>query len=140
MKAYFEAMQEMSLEAMRELPSNLMDQLPTRTQSGFEGFVDDSSEAFPFQQDCIASYGRKVAVTQKGYLCLVPPKTEVGDMVCLIQSAGTPFILRKVETRDEIEPVGEQQLCALVGEAYVHGIMDGEIDNEASSWAAFEIQ
>lgn len=140
LEGYFEAMQDFSLEAMRELPDNLMNKLPIRTMSGFERFEDDISEAFHFQRDCIASYGRKVAVTQKGYLCLVPPKTEVGDMVCLIQSAGTPFILRKSKTRDENEFVGKQQLYALVGEAYVHGIMDGDMDNEELSWAAFEIQ
>lgn len=60
--------------------------------------------------------GRIVFVTSKGYLGLGPQHLQADDVVSIIQGAVTPFILR---------PTGDGRY-QLVGEAYVHGIMDGE--------------
>ncbi len=60
--------------------------------------------------------GRKLAITKSGYFAMVPPLAEVGDIICLIYGAQTPFVLRR-----------ESNGLQLVGECYVHGIMDGEI-------------
>ena len=60
---------------------------------------------------------RSFAVTQNGYLALVPKKTTPGHLVCVLRGGDVPFILK--QTQDEY--------LELVGEAYVHGIMDGEI-------------
>jgi hypothetical protein len=65
------------------------------------------------------SYGlrwRMFANTKGGYYAVVPPLAEVGDIICLIDGAQTPFVLRRDADR-----------LQLVGECYVHGIMDGEI-------------
>jgi len=40
-----------------------------------------------------------------------------GDAVCLLYRADVPFILR---------PVGKGQDYELIGEAYCHGLMEGE--------------
>lgn len=60
--------------------------------------------------------GRRVAVTRKGYLCLVPRGAVQGDVIWLVEGAQTPFVCR-----EEQESVSYQ----LVGDCYVHGVMDG---------------
>lgn len=60
--------------------------------------------------------GRRFCVTEKGYFGMVPPKSEVGDKICVFLGARTPFVLRR-----------EGEGYKLVGESYVHQIMDGEM-------------
>ena len=61
--------------------------------------------------------GRRFAVTSKGYMGLFPRTTEIGDSVCVFLGSHIPFVVRR-------RGGGEFEL---VGECYVHGIMDGEI-------------
>ncbi|KAK4494502.1 hypothetical protein PRZ48_014800 [Zasmidium cellare] len=63
---------------------------------------------------CVHIYDRRFAKTARGYFCLLPAETEVGDDVALLKGGKTPFVLRNgnMGTR-------------LVGESYVHGIMYG---------------
>lgn len=58
-------------------------------------------------------------VSSKGYVGLGPPGAQPGDMICIIYGLGVPMLLRN-------NGVGEEDTCVLVGEMYVHGIMDGE--------------
>lgn len=74
---------------------------------------------------------RQFAVTKKGYMALVPPGTDIGDAVCLFLAGPTPILLRRdgeSTGRSDVECSwrGESPTYQLVGEAYVHGIMDGE--------------
>jgi hypothetical protein len=62
-------------------------------------------------------------ITQKGYIGMGPPDTERGDQVWIFLGGQVPFIARKVEQDNVYE--GNRRLH-LVGDAYVHGIMDGE--------------
>jgi hypothetical protein len=66
------------------------------------------------------SYGRRTFGTSKGYLGLGPDSAQEGDWVCVIAGAAVPFILRE-------ESKG---MWKLVGECYLHGIMDGEFMDE----------
>ncbi|KAF4631737.1 hypothetical protein G7Y89_g6397 [Cudoniella acicularis] len=59
--------------------------------------------------------GRTFFLTQKGYYGLGPWGMREGDMVCVLFGAAVPFIIRP-----------QDGPWKLVGEAYVHGIMDGE--------------
>ncbi|KAK4169692.1 heterokaryon incompatibility protein-domain-containing protein [Cladorrhinum sp. PSN259] len=61
--------------------------------------------------------GRAFCVTRSGYMALVPPGTVAGDLVCVLYGLNTPFILRRCAEGGSVN---------LVGEAYVHGMMDGE--------------
>ncbi|KAL2043751.1 hypothetical protein N7G274_003270 [Stereocaulon virgatum] len=61
--------------------------------------------------------GRRFAITSKGYMGLVPRMTEIDDCVCVFLGSHIPFVVRR-------KGGGEFEL---VGECYVHGIMDGEI-------------
>jgi hypothetical protein len=71
----------------------------------------------------MAATGRTMAVTKDGYVAVVSPKTEVGDLVCVFYGLNTPFLVRpQVDINNE----GGTRLVRLVGEAYVHGMMDGQ--------------
>lgn len=62
----------------------------------------------------IRTKGRKVLVSEEGYLVLGPRLTEPGDIVTFLDGCRVPFILRP-------SPDGSFRL---VGEAYVFGVMD----------------
>lgn len=47
---------------------------------------------FKFVNGLGACSRRRFAVTQKGYLALVPPLTEAGDQVCAVLGAEVPFL------------------------------------------------
>ena len=59
--------------------------------------------------------GRKLFLTSDGLLGLCPKGAENGDQICILLGADVPMILRQ-----------EQEKYRLVGESYVHGMMDGE--------------
>ena len=59
---------------------------------------------------------RRFMVTKSGYIGLVPQLTEVGDIICALFGCDTPLVLR---------PINDHYI--LIGECYVHGLMDGEL-------------
>ncbi|KAI8670665.1 HET domain-containing protein [Fusarium keratoplasticum] len=73
------------------------------------------------------AWSRRLFVTKAGYMGLAHPSAQHGDIVVLLSGGRVPFIIRK-DSSDSSE------YYHIVGEAYVHGIMDGEllsiIDNE----------
>lgn len=60
--------------------------------------------------------GRRPFSTRTGFLGMGPQNIQINDVVVLLQGAETPFVFRS----------GRNRLYELVGEAYVHGIMNGE--------------
>jgi hypothetical protein len=60
---------------------------------------------------------------RKGWIGLGPPAAVKEDMVCILLGGATPFVLR---------PLGRDRY-RLVGECYVHGIMDGEAMDDLSN-------
>ncbi|KAK0672168.1 heterokaryon incompatibility protein-domain-containing protein [Cercophora samala] len=88
-------------------------------------------------------YGkRKLFFTEKGYLGLGPASCKVGDVIAILPGAEGPFVLRHghPECDDDDENKGKgnetEQVMSLVGQAYVHGIMNGEAVEEDG----FELQ
>ena len=59
--------------------------------------------------------------THNGFLGLGPPQAQRGDLIYIILGAYTPFLLRQ-KTAGE----GQRRLYELVGECYMHGLMNGE--------------
>lgn len=49
---------------------------------------------------------------------LCPPEAEVGDIICILFGCSVPVLLKKSKLREDH--------CTLVGECYVHEMMDGE--------------
>ena len=66
------------------------------------------------------AFSRVLAWTEKGYLAIVPADTKVGDAVALLDGGRMPFVLRTKQTGS-----------ALLGPAYVHGIMGGELSDSS---------
>ncbi|KAH7041462.1 heterokaryon incompatibility protein-domain-containing protein, partial [Microdochium trichocladiopsis] len=74
------------------------------------------------QMHCLS---RRMAFTSHGYVCLVPPGTVPGDRVAIVPGLSVPVVVRPVPGSGlDRRSVDEFQL---VGECYVHGIMDGEM-------------
>jgi hypothetical protein len=65
---------------------------------------------------------RRLGRTKKGYLCLVPASAQVGDEIALFRGGHVPLVIR-----DQ----GEEH-HALVGEAFVLEIMQGEAFDESA--------
>jgi hypothetical protein len=63
-----------------------------------------------------------IFISREGHLVLGPKVTKVGDVICIFQGGPVPFVLRQLG--------GDEYL--LVGECYVHGIMDGEAISNVS--------
>ncbi|KIX96246.1 uncharacterized protein Z520_08024 [Fonsecaea multimorphosa CBS 102226] len=61
---------------------------------------------------------RCFGVTSQGRLGLVPAEVRENDLLCVFRGAKVPFVLRPHRDSDRYE---------LIGEAYVHGIMHGEL-------------
>jgi hypothetical protein len=67
----------------------------------------------------LAIIGRKLFISkEEGWLGLAPMHAEVGDRIALLEGGKVPYILRP-------KP-GEENEWEIIGDAYVHGIMDGE--------------
>jgi hypothetical protein len=64
------------------------------------------------------TYARKAFMTSQGYIGLGPGYLAKGDVVCILFGGTVPFILRAQQS--------DYGGYRVVGEAYVHGIMDGE--------------
>ncbi len=84
----------------------------------------------------IASWGRRFVVSKKGYFGLVASEVRPGDLICILFGGQTPFVLRKVANLSNALMGGSKYLGGgghvyqLMGECYVHGIMDGEAYEE----------
>jgi hypothetical protein len=57
-----------------------------------------------------------------GYVGFVPQGAESGDEVVLLRGAQVPFVVRRWEGK--VVRTGTKEFV-LMGEAYVHGVMDG---------------
>ncbi|KAF5573203.1 het-6OR heterokaryon incompatibility (het-6OR allele) [Fusarium pseudocircinatum] len=83
---------------------------------GVSSDVEDDSMAF--WRDIVSCRGRKFFVTEKGYIGNGLSCVEPGDSVCILFGGDTPYIVRPNS------PSSNEYL--FLGNAYVHGIMDGE--------------
>ena len=84
---------------------------------GFLGYLHATWTKYP---DFVTSVThltlRRIAKTKGGYLCLVPASTKPGDEIWLFQGGKVPMVVRE----------GVYEHWELVGDAFVHGIMDGQ--------------
>ena len=73
--------------------------------------------------------GNRITKTRSGLLANVPGRSEAGDIVAIFYGWKTPFLLRPVEKG-----------YLLVGECYVHGIMNGEaIEKDMGTEEMFDV-
>lgn len=73
---------------------------------------------------------RAFVVTARGYLGLMPGLAARGDDICVLEGGKVPFVLRRTEgdVAAAVPESGAETMTRYkwVGEAYVHGIMQGE--------------
>ena len=77
-----------------------------------------SEKANPLLQQAVLGYVapyRKLFTTKKGTIGLGPRSMKPGDLVCILSGGRVPFIVR-----------AEGSYFRLVGESYVHGLMEGQ--------------
>jgi hypothetical protein len=67
-------------------------------------------------QALVACRRRRFGITDQGYMGLVPSCSQIGDEVHILGGATVPFVMRHRAERNFI----------LVGDAYIHGVMEGE--------------
>lgn len=87
-----------------------LDNLKTRRPSRVYREIQIAFEA--------AVKGRKFGTTSKRYIGLFPRGTRPGDQIGVLLGVHVPFVVR---------PWGTSGSFQLIGECYVHGIMDGEV-------------
>lgn len=76
--------------------------------------------------------GRRVCVTMKGYIGIVPPRSEIGDKIVVFIGMQTPSVLRMGNGNGGMKHQN-------IGECYVHGLMNGEIFDTGSPRREFEL-
>lgn len=91
-------------------------QLRDRTE-GPEPFTILKDQAFDF----IRTTDRQLFQSTGGYLGIVPITAQSGDEIMFLQVSPVPYVFRKTDQPGEYK---------LVGEAYVHGVMYGELWRE----------
>ena len=103
------------VEAVDDLQNKFGDQIKRED-------VDSSCEYLIFRMDPLmrligpAAHGRRLAYTSDNLLALVPSTAEIGDVLSIFQGTPLPFVLRQA-----------QRNYRLVGTAYIHNMMDGEV-------------
>ncbi|KAH8817198.1 heterokaryon incompatibility protein-domain-containing protein [Xylogone sp. PMI_703] len=80
---------------------------------------DDISEAFRVAYSC-----RKLFRTKRNYFGIAAESLAAGDKVWILAGAAVPLILRPAEN-------GGNEEWKVIGEAYIHGIMNGEAVRDA---------
>ena len=80
--------------------------------------------------------GRRFCITEQGRMGMFLPGTQVGDKICIVYGASTPWTIRHVGKKSVTTRMrGSDQWQGhtgldhdyhLVGECYVHGVMKGE--------------
>lgn len=89
-----------------------------RKMSALETFKSQTHATLP---------DRRLGVTKRGYIGMFPGVVENGDGVFVVAGAGVPFILRGVCGQEGRGEGKMGQFYQLVGDAYVHGVMYGEV-------------
>ncbi|KAH8657709.1 heterokaryon incompatibility protein-domain-containing protein [Xylariales sp. PMI_506] len=90
------------------------------SSSGFHGQDTDWGIDRTFNTAMERSLNRRLARTTGGYLGIVPAASQVGDALGLFRGGKVPFVIRKAQGAEDAR-------WELIGPAYVHGVMHGEL-------------
>ncbi|KAK8090460.1 hypothetical protein PG997_005421 [Apiospora hydei] len=101
------------------------------TEDAFKNLFNSVSRAYLTHINTLVSTvvnGKRFFVTEKGYIGWGPKSAEVGDSISMLPGADVPFLVRKLtgDVMPKSDEDGDVVNCTLVGEAYVHGLMNGE--------------
>jgi hypothetical protein len=77
------------------------------------------------------AYGRCFISTEKGYVGWAPQQCKKGDVVAVLAGGKVPYALRPEASSNPSEESGDsRKYYSVLGDAYIHGIMDGEVVTE----------
>lgn len=76
-----------------------------------------------------ATLNRRLFFTKRGYMGIGPAAMRAGDAAYVFAGGHMPFVTRRRRVR-AVPGVGRRECHELVGECYIHGIMDGEAMGE----------
>jgi hypothetical protein len=108
-------------------PANLRHGLLTRRSGTARSEEAEEDEIVKINQAIkSATTDRKFFLTTKGYMGLGPKELKEGDEVAVLVGGHTPFVLRGAGEQNIGEEIGEKQCYTLIGDCYVHGIMEGQ--------------
>lgn len=104
--------------------------LPVLVTGGIAFLTSGKSveEIMRFRSKMTVATQRRMIRTKEGLIGLAPELAQAGDFVCLLKGGMVPLVMRKLGSR-----------WMLIGDSYVHGIMQGEAFEEAKC-AEFWIQ
>ncbi|KAG4441005.1 hypothetical protein IFR05_003512 [Cadophora sp. M221] len=85
------------------------------SESQFPDDMETTEERYIHKLAVSHGPNRRLITTSKGYFGLGVNTCMPGDLVCVLYGCSTPVLLRRVEDH-----------CTFLGEAYLHGIMNGE--------------
>ncbi|KAE9971741.1 hypothetical protein BLS_004319 [Venturia inaequalis] len=115
-----------SLSPIRNLVRWRVDRVTTNSlfkSLGFMGYLKSTWNSYPEFGMLIEAQaaGRRLAKTKKGSLCLVPAEAKQGDSIILAKGGRVPLVIRRLDSEENAF-----ESWTLVGECYVHGVMNGE--------------
>lgn len=112
--------------AMSGAVSNMLEALA-------HGHSEEGTRPEPLFNDLVhmSCNGTRIMRTKRGFIGTVPRLAKKGDVVCVLYGGQTPFILRPSESRPG--------LYRLIGDTYVHGLMQGEALSMDLKETKFEI-
>ena len=87
---------------------------------------DESSADIFYSYATFICSGRCFAITSDGRSCLVPRTAKLGDIIVVLYGVSMPFVVREPKPA-HLEGNYCTNIYTLVGSAYVHGIMHGEL-------------
>jgi hypothetical protein len=83
--------------------------------TGLIGYIKSTWNSFgEFSKYIYHTEDRRLGATAKGYLCLLPKTTKLGDRIVILKGGRFPVVLRP----------REGGCVDFIGESSVHGIMD----------------
>jgi len=85
-------------------------------ESQFPDDIETAEERYIHKLSITHGPNRPLMTTSRGYLGLAVNNCKPGDLVCVIYGCSTPVLLRRMTDH-----------CIFIGEAYLHGIMNGEV-------------
>ena len=115
---------EAYLEALRRA-CNLEQQTTTAPLS-----KNKACDASRYEVQTRSCSNRRLATTKFQRFALVPQCAQPGDVCCVFLGLVTPFILRPAAIQND----AKGRFYHIVGEAYVHGVMNGELLSEYDTY------
>jgi hypothetical protein len=69
---------------------------------------------------------RRFFISDEGLFGIAAHNVIEGDSIWIVKGGKLPLVLRKVTANEGKRSNGESQVYGLVGDSYIHGIVDGE--------------